>query len=79
MIPRFTVPEAATVGRRHPETLRRALQDGTLHGAQRIKRGPWLIQPECLDAWLDNRQCEHQAAKAAVTNIADRRAARASA
>lgn len=56
-----------------------ALQDGTLHGTQRVKRGPWLIQPECLDAWLNNEQCEHQQAKAVVTDISTRRAARASA
>lgn len=79
MSPRLKVAEAATLGRRHPETVRKALQDGTLHGAQRMKRGPWLIQPECLDAWLDNERCTHQEAKAAVTDIATRRAARASA
>lgn len=76
MTPRLTVAEAAAVGRRHPETVRKALQDGTLHGTQRMKRGPWLIQPACLDAWLDNEQCEHQDAKAAVTSLAARRAAR---
>lgn len=79
MSPRLTVPEAAILGRRHPETVRKALQDGTLHGAQRMKRGPWLIRPECLDAWLNNEQCEHQQDEAAVTDIATRRAARASA
>jgi hypothetical protein len=79
MTPRLTVADAAAVGRRHPETVRKALQDATLHGTQRMKRGPWLIQPGCLDAWLDNEQCEHQLAAAAVTDIATRRAARASA
>ncbi|MFI6428501.1 hypothetical protein [Promicromonospora sp. NPDC050880] len=70
MSPRLTVGDAAQVGRRHPETLRKALQDGALHGTQRIKRGPWTIQPECLAAWLDNEKCEHQlAAEAASTNV----------
>ncbi|GAA4707234.1 Helix-turn-helix domain [Promicromonospora umidemergens] len=81
MTPRLTVPDAAAVGRRHPETLRKALQDGTLHGTQRIKRGPWLIRPECLAAWLEGEQCAHQVAEAAagvVTDIATRRAVHAS-
>lgn len=83
MTPRLTVPDAAVVARRHPETIRLSLQDGTLHGTQRVKRGPWLIQAECLEAWLDNQQCAHQLAKAAastvVTDIGARRPARTSA
>jgi len=77
MIPRLSVKEAAVVGCRHEITIYRALEDGTLHGTQRAKGGRWAIRPECLDAWLDNKQCEHQLAAAAVTNLDDRRAARA--
>jgi hypothetical protein len=76
---RLTTVEAAGVARRHPVTVRYALQDGTLHGTQRVKGGRWLIDPECLAAWVENRKCEHQLAVAAVPNLADRRAARASA
>lgn len=76
MTPRLTVAEAATVSRVHPITVYRALEGAELHGEQRAKGGRWTIRPECLDAWLDNEKCEHQAAAAAVTDIATRRATR---
>lgn len=79
MSPRLTVREAADVGRRHEITIYRALEGKELHGEQRAKGGRWTIRPECLDAWIDNKKCEHQLAAAAVTDIATRRAARASA
>jgi hypothetical protein len=76
---RLTVDEAAAIARRHPVTVRYALQDKSLHGVQRVKAGRWLIDPECLDAWVDGQQCAHQLAAASVPNLDDRRAARASA
>lgn len=79
MTPRLTVSAAAEVACVHPITVYRALEGGELHGTQRAKGGRWTIRPECLDAWLDKKKCEHQLAAAAVTNLADRRAARASA
>jgi excisionase family DNA binding protein len=57
---RLTVAEAAKISNRHPDTLRRALACGELHGAQRVRGGRWSIRPECLDAWLDGEPCEHQ-------------------
>lgn len=83
MTARLTVPDAAVVARRHPVTIRIALEDKTLHGVQRVKRGRWLIEPECLDDWVNGQRCTHQlAAEAAVdgvTDIATRRPTRASA
>lgn len=62
---RMDVGQAATYGRRHPVTLRRALAAGELHGTQRLKGGKWSIRVECLDAWLDGGKCAHQKAGAA--------------
>ncbi|MEU4386802.1 helix-turn-helix domain-containing protein [Promicromonospora sp. NPDC023805] len=76
MVPRLTVRAAAAAACVHKITLYRALEGKELHGEQRAKGGRWTIRPECLDAWLDNEKCEHQIAAAAVTNLADRRAAR---
>lgn len=58
--PRLTTAEAAALSRRHPVTVRRALEDGKLHGAQSMAGGRWLIREECLDAWIDGVKCEHQ-------------------
>lgn len=57
----LTVTEACEYARRHPTTLWRALEAGTLHGSQRVAGGKWAIRPECLDDWLAGRPCEHQA------------------
>lgn len=59
--PWLTGPEAAAYSRRHPVTIRRALEAGDLHGSQRVKGGRWLIAADCLDAWIGGRPCEHQA------------------
>lgn len=79
MTPRLTVRTAAEAACRAEITIYRALEGKELHGEQRVKRGRWTIRPECLDAWLDNKKCEHQMAAATVTRLADRRARRASA
>lgn len=70
---RLTVNDAATAGSRHPVTIRRALEAGELHGKQRTKGGRWLIQPECLDAWIDQTPCPH--AEANVTHMDEYRSA----
>lgn len=57
---RLTVAEAALVARRHPVTMRRALESGELHGTQRVAGGRWTIKSKCLDAWADGERCEHQ-------------------
>ncbi|WP_371130839.1 helix-turn-helix domain-containing protein [Arthrobacter sp. SDTb3-6] len=58
--PRLTTAEAAVVARRHPVTVRRALEGGELHGQQSKAGGRWLIRAECLDAWMDGVKCVHQ-------------------
>lgn len=60
----LTAPEAAAASRRHPVTVRKALEAGELHGFQRVKGGRWAIRRACLDAWVEARACEH-----AVSNV----------
>lgn len=60
MMSRLTVEEAAASARRHPGTIRRALEEKKLHGSQPVPGGRWLIKSECLDAWLDGELCEHK-------------------
>lgn len=74
---RLTVSEAATAGRKHAVTVRRALEAGELHGSQRVKGGRWTIEEPCLAAWLAGSECEHQQA-AARTVVAFRRRGAAS-
>lgn len=62
----LTPAEAAAWGRRHPDTVRRALEAGVLHGSQRVPRGRWVVARECLEAWLAGRACAHQEAAAAA-------------
>lgn len=56
----LTAQEAATAARRHPVTIRKALEAGKLHGFQRVKGGRWTVSPGCLDAWVEGRKCEHR-------------------
>jgi hypothetical protein len=57
---RLTVAEVAAATRRHPVTIRRALEAGTLHGHQRVTGGRWAVKAECADAWADGVLCEHR-------------------
>ncbi|XBH21587.1 hypothetical protein V5R04_15485 [Jonesiaceae bacterium BS-20] len=59
---RYSPAQAAKAASRAPITIYRALESGDLHGAQRKARGAWWIRQDCLDAWLDGEQCEHQLA-----------------
>lgn len=53
--------EAATYTGRHVQTIARAAALGELHGSQRTEpRGRWSFKTECLDAWVNGDQCEHQ-------------------
>lgn len=61
----LTTAAAAEYAHRHPGSIRRSLEAGELHGVQRKKGGPWLIQPACIDAYLAGEKCEHLA----VTNV----------
>lgn len=62
----LTVAQAAERAQFHPMTIWGALRDGRLHGSQRVKRGSWRIDEECLDAWLANEKCAHKAKKVAA-------------
>ncbi|MEF2979049.1 helix-turn-helix domain-containing protein [Subtercola sp. YIM 133946] len=69
---RFDVEETATYARRHPNTIRRLLESGELHGSQPRKGGRWLVKEECVDAYLDGVPCPH---KQNVTSIGQKRGA----
>lgn len=60
----MTIEQAASRAQLHRQTIADALREGTLHGGQRIKRGTWRIQVECLDAWLIGEPCSHAAKRA---------------
>lgn len=62
---RFNTQQAAEFTGRHPDTIRRALESGDLHGGQRKKNGRWSIRVTCLEAWVDGEKCEHQKEAAA--------------
>lgn len=59
-MPRLTTAEAASVARRHPVTIRRALEGQELHGRQSMVGGRWLIRLDCLESWIDGDLCAHQ-------------------
>ena len=68
---RLDTKQAADYSGRHVDTIRRALENGELHGGQRRdkdgrpkRNGRWSIRRTCLDAWLDGVPCEHQEAAA---------------
>lgn len=71
MITRLTTAEVAAATRRHPDTVRDALEAGELHGTQNVKGGRWSIREDCAEAWADKVPCEHQ--RANVTPIGARR------
>jgi len=56
----LTTDEAAARSHRHPGSIRRALEGGSLHGSQTGRGGRWLIQPDCLDAYLAGERCKHR-------------------
>lgn len=59
----LTTEEAAALTKRHPVTIRKALEAGELHGAQRTKGGRWTIAPKCLEAYALNEPCGHRGAR----------------
>lgn len=69
--PRLSPDEAAAIARKHRQTIYVALEDGSLHGTQRVKRGRWLIRATCLDAWLDGVECADRAAAAAEASASN--------
>jgi excisionase family DNA binding protein len=62
---RFDTKQAAEFAGCHPDTVRRALEAGDLHGGQRKAGGRWSVRRECLEAWLDGEKCQHRAVAAA--------------
>ncbi|MFD5599216.1 helix-turn-helix domain-containing protein [Leucobacter sp. NPDC058333] len=58
--PPVTVGQAAHIAGCHPETVRRALRTGELHGKQRTKSGTWKLRPGCVKKWAENEPCKHQ-------------------
>lgn len=52
--------EAAERVRRHPGSIRRACRDGSLHGYQPMKRGHWIIEEQCLQAYVRGEKCPHR-------------------
>jgi hypothetical protein len=51
----------ADVTRRHPGSVRRALEVGDLHGTQRVPRGRWTVRLECAQSWAAGAECVHRA------------------
>jgi excisionase family DNA binding protein len=73
MIARLTTSEVAALLRRHPGTVRLALEDGTLHGTQMSVGGRWMVREDCAEAYADRVPCAHQQVN--VTDIKSRRRA----
>lgn len=62
---RMNTEQAADHAGCHPATILKAAESGALHGGQRVPKGRWSFRTECVDAWLDGVDCEHQKAGAA--------------
>ncbi len=56
----FNTAQAADHAGCHPDTVRKALESGDLHGSQRKARGRWRIHRHCLDDWCEGAKCEHE-------------------
>jgi excisionase family DNA binding protein len=56
----LNVKQAAERAGNHPQTVRKALESGQLHGSQRTTGGRWRIHVDCLDAWCASELCAHQ-------------------
>lgn len=55
----LTSKEVADRYRKHPVTVRVSLNEGFLHGRQRVPGGRWLIEEPCAEAWSIGEECEH--------------------
>jgi hypothetical protein len=69
----LTPDEASKMRPRHPESLRRAARAGDLHAIHPKKRGHWLIDIDCLDAYLAGEPCKHRTSN--VVDLASKRSA----
>jgi excisionase family DNA binding protein len=48
----MTPQQVSTKTRVHVSDVRRALENGELHGHQKVKGGHWRIDPDCVDPWV---------------------------
>lgn len=62
----LNVAETADLVRKHPVTIRRALEAGEMHGHQRVARGRWTVDERCALAWAMGEPCAHQLTVAPV-------------
>lgn len=60
----LSTQQAAERAGRHPDTVRRALIAGELHGHQAKANACWRAHVDCVDAWLLGQPCPHQIARA---------------
>lgn len=60
---KLTVRDVAGRYKRHEVTVRIALNDGSLHGAQRKPGSSWRIDDECAEAWNRGEKCPHYSPK----------------
>lgn len=51
----LTAAEVAAATDRHVVTVRRALENGELHGHQRVRGGRWKVKAESVEAWRTNQ------------------------
>lgn len=58
---------------RDPETVRRALRSGEMHGSQRGRGGSWSVRPACAEAWVDGEPCAHQDVLRRPVSLQERR------
>ena len=61
-IPEYlTVSEVSQIFKRHPQTVRLAVQENMLHGEQPTgKRGHYRIELECAKHWNRGEPCGHK-------------------
>jgi len=70
---RLTPVEAGALIERDPETVRRALRSGEMHGSQRGRGGRWTVRPACAEAWADHEPCVHQDSVRRPVSLLERR------
>lgn len=48
----LTPKQVADLTGRHVDNVRRALENGVLHGHQPMRKGRWNVHPDAVDAWV---------------------------
>jgi len=49
---RLSVPEAAELARRHPDTVRRAIKAGELHATKPVGAREWILDRAEVERWI---------------------------